>query len=153
VDDKEARLQRRREYAARYRARNRDRFREWQRQYVARHPEYNLRTPEFRAKRAAESRERYSRDRERILANHRRYRERNRDKERARTTYKAALQAGRIDRPDHCSRCQKPCVPHGHHPDYARPLDVVWLCRDCHWIEHHPEARSMEKRKKARRAA
>ena len=31
--------------------------------------------------------------------------------------------------------CEK---PQGHHPDYSRPLDVVWLC-----IKHHTEVHAM----------
>lgn len=37
---------------------------------------------------------------------------------------------------------RKPCEQCGaeqtqaHHPDYSKPLDVLWLCRDCHRIEH-----------------
>lgn len=30
--------------------------------------------------------------------------------------------------------------PHGHHPDYSRPLDVVWLCD-----KHHKEVHAMER--------
>ena len=25
-----------------------------------------------------------------------------------------------------------------HHPNYDNPLLVVWLCSECHQIEHHP---------------
>jgi hypothetical protein len=28
----------------------------------------------------------------------------------------------------------------GHHPDYSRPLLIVWLCRDCH-MAHHDEVK------------
>jgi len=43
----------------------------------------------------------------------------------------------KVIKPDHCSRCGKSgCRIDGHHHDYARPLDVVWLCRQCHVNEH-----------------
>lgn len=40
--------------------------------------------------------------------------------------------------PQPCEVCGEPKV-HGHHPDYAKPLDVMWLCVDHHaeWHKHH----------------
>jgi hypothetical protein len=34
-----------------------------------------------------------------------------------------------------CQRCGSP-DSQMHHHDYDRPLDVVWLCRPCHALEH-----------------
>ncbi len=51
---------------------------------------------------------------------------------------KRALRKGEIVRPDSCERCgnawggKKSMKPHAAHIDYARPLDVVWLCPSCH---------------------
>lgn len=40
--------------------------------------------------------------------------------------------------PKPCEVCGETKV-HGHHPDYAKPLDVMWLCIDHHaeWHKHH----------------
>jgi len=46
------------------------------------------------------------------------------------------LQSGKIKRPAHCSDCGIECIPHGHHPDYHKSLDVVWLCVKCHNKRH-----------------
>ncbi len=35
-----------------------------------------------------------------------------------------------------CPRVQKRCAIEGHHHDYAKPLDVAWLCRRCHCGRH-----------------
>lgn len=37
-----------------------------------------------------------------------------------------------------CAKCKSTERIDGHHPDYDRPLDVIWLCRPCHVLEHHP---------------
>jgi hypothetical protein len=34
-----------------------------------------------------------------------------------------------------CSVCGDPKVE-GHHEDYNKPLEVVWLCRPCHMAHH-----------------
>lgn len=48
-----------------------------------------------------------------------------------------ALRQGVLVKPKECSWCGNDQRPiHGHHPDYDRPLMVVWICADCHQ-EHH----------------
>ena len=43
-----------------------------------------------------------------------------------------AIRDKKLIRPDNCSNCGILCVPDGHHDDYAYPLSVTWLCRQCH---------------------
>jgi len=35
-----------------------------------------------------------------------------------------------------CERCGRADNIHAHHEDYTKPLDVNWLCRDCHGVRH-----------------
>jgi hypothetical protein len=51
-------------------------------------------------------------------------------------TLNNAIKDRRIIRPETCSRCNKTARIEGHHPDYSKALEVVWLCRPCHVEEH-----------------
>lgn len=48
--------------------------------------------------------------------------------------FRAALQSGKIKRLP-CEMCGDP-KSEGHHPDYSKPLDVMWLCRKHHRDVH-----------------
>lgn len=55
----------------------------------------------------------------------------------ARVVYLRALKHGDIQRGEKCERCgTTEGQLGGHHEDYAKPLDVVWLCKSCHGIRH-----------------
>ncbi len=60
------------------------------------------------------------------------------DKYKAHCAVSNAIRDGKIERPDHCERCNDDCVPHAHHHDYSKLLDVEWLCISCHQEEHRP---------------
>ncbi len=47
-----------------------------------------------------------------------------------------ALKIGKLTRPETCSLCGGNSRLHAHHEDYARPLDVQWLCSRCHQRLH-----------------
>ena len=45
-----------------------------------------------------------------------------------------AIRHKEILRPKKCSNCGIECVPEAHHPDYTKPLEVIWLCHACHGL-------------------
>jgi hypothetical protein len=51
-----------------------------------------------------------------------------------------AVRSGKIIRPSLCYFCGIDCKPDAHHPDYNKPLDVLWLCKSCH-IKLHESIR------------
>jgi hypothetical protein len=63
---------------------------------------------------------------------------RQRTKERFSETHPAhkmvmyAIKLGLLMRPENCELCKKECRPEGHHNDYSKPLEVIWVCRQCH---------------------
>lgn len=50
-----------------------------------------------------------------------------------------AIEEGRIHKPSRCEDCGV-VFPveqiHGHHEDYTKPLNVIWVCRGCHQARH-----------------
>lgn len=59
---------------------------------------------------------------------------------RARIQVNLAVNKGLLSRPDICSRYGDRVACYGgiegHHPDYSKPLEVIWLCR-AHHNKHH----------------
>ena len=43
-----------------------------------------------------------------------------------------AITRGKIIRPNKCEKCGRVCRPQAHHEDYAKRLEIQWLCRPCH---------------------
>lgn len=60
--------------------------------------------------------------------------------ERARYRLRNAVTRGKLVRPGACQECGAEGKVDGHHPDYTKPLDVMWLCRRCHMKRHRVEA-------------
>jgi hypothetical protein len=55
--------------------------------------------------------------------------------------YRAARRTGALVPCDACEDCGTTSEPlQGHHEDYSRPLDVVWLCLSCHCSRHGKQA-------------
>jgi len=58
----------------------------------------------------------------------------------ARCKMRGALKRGRIQKAATCEVCGVIDEPaqslHGHHHDYKKPLDVIWLCIPCHLAVH-----------------
>lgn len=87
--------------------------------------------------RAAEYRKCWSRNnRDKIRRSHIKYRERHPAQRTAGIIVGNALRSGRLTRPDVCSACGHQHKLQAHHPDYAKPLEVVWLCHKCHTALH-----------------
>jgi len=63
------------------------------------------------------------------------YRRKNRDKVKVWNILRTETRAGRIE-PGPCADCGSEVKTQGHHEDYDKPLEVIWLCHGCHKIRH-----------------
>lgn len=57
-------------------------------------------------------------------------------KVRARTLLNHALITKKIIKPKKCTVCFKSKKIQAHHEDYTKPLDIIWLCIECHRNTH-----------------
>jgi len=58
----------------------------------------------------------------------------------ARNAVSNALRSGKLIKPDCCDLCgtriEDPKNLHGHHEDYNKQLEVIWVCVPCHKEKH-----------------
>ena len=87
-------------------------------------------TPEYRAKNA-----KYQRTRLAVKENY--------AKHAARTALGYALRMGRVAKADFCTICGSDQEIEGHHEDHSKPLEVVWLCRNCH-VKYHADQAAIQ---------
>lgn len=62
------------------------------------------------------------------------YRIRNPLKHKARYMLRNAVSLQKILKPNKCTICKEIRKIEGHHTDYRKPLNVIWLCKPCHRI-------------------
>lgn len=74
-----------------------------------------------------------------------RWREEHPDRDKAHYAVTNAVRDKRLFKSDACLYCGSTGRLEGHHTDYSRPLDVVWLCVPCH-RQTHAMAKSLEQR-------
>jgi len=66
------------------------------------------------------------------------WQQKNRFKYNAQIIHNYYLKINNIKKPCNCSHCNKEENLDAHHFDYSKPLEVVWLCRQCH-IDLHAD--------------
>lgn len=71
-------------------------------------------------------------NKEKVCAQSKAWRDKNRDKVKAYGILSQAIKMGRVVKPKQCSQCPNTGRIEGHHEDYNKPLEVEWLCRECH---------------------
>lgn len=112
----------------------------WQKANRKRANERKLRWSRENRERVTESKKRWEEEnREQVNASSARMRRLYPEKVRARLLLNNAVRDGRTIKPKVCAGCGEEPEPHklhGHHPDYRKPLEVEWLCVECHAGEH-----------------
>lgn len=114
-------------YNARYREKNRKRLRKYHRKWVA---EHKVKVLQDHANWLARQPDGYF---NRVM---KRSRQRHPVEHKARSATGKAIKAGKLTRSPTCQKCGKQCFTQAHHTDYLSPMDVVWLCVQCHREEH-----------------
>lgn len=85
-----------------------------------------------------------------LAERHKRRRAKDPAKIAARNAIQRLVRMGRVIKPTDCSSCRKTFPVHliqAHHEDYSKPLEITWLCKDCHIDIHARQCGSKYSRK------
>lgn len=80
--------------------------------------------------------ENYEKYNEIVTKQRKNYRQNHPEKYKATAILNESLRKGEIIKSDFCMFCNKVCNTEAHHQDYSKPLDVIWLCSECHHNLH-----------------
>lgn len=85
------------------------------------------------------SREWRAKNQEKVRESNRKaYRRRVGPKNEAKKAVYIAVRSGELVKPSICEMCDRPHWKiDGHHEDYSKPLEVIWVCPPCHSEIHH----------------
>lgn len=86
----------------------------------------------FRDRNKERERTAYRLNSEAKKAQTKKWRECNPEKAKAHAIAGAAISSGRLKKPVSCPKCGATERLQKHHPDYKKPLEVLWLCQPCH---------------------
>lgn len=73
---------------------------------------------------------------ERVASYVRKYRAKHPERTRAQAFISNSIRLGTLVRPEACEKCGTKGRITGHHHDYSKPKEIIWLCWDCHMAEH-----------------
>lgn len=90
------------------------------------------RCPERRAKANERGKLWAKNNRERHIELSKQHRKKHPEKYAARTQIFWAVKLGFMKQSETCEECKKMIKTQAHHDDYQKPLEVRWLCRQCH---------------------
>lgn len=125
------------EYCKAYRLKNIEKLREYDRK---RYHEKRKKDPLYKKKQSVNSRKWKEANRDRHRERVKRWKKINQHQTKATTAVKDAVRYGRLVKASECSKCGSKENIEGHHHDYSKPLDVIWVCKVCH-IKIHQELR------------
>jgi hypothetical protein len=137
-----------REYARAWRKRNPEKTRASRINYRTKHSErYRQQQKTSREQHAASERERQNKWRkmnpDKVHQQNKRYARRHPEHRISQYVACNAVVAGILVKPSRCTQCRKLTNDlEKHHPDYNKPLAVMWLCYPCHLKKHGAKVRT-----------
>ena len=103
------------------------------REYYSSHREDSLSYSKRYVEKNPEMRQKWKSDnKDKVTQQAQQYRRDNPEKVKAHSILNRAVKSGKVIRPDYCEDCFGEGKIEGHHEDYSKPLEVRWLCKNCH---------------------
>ena len=127
------------EIKKRWKIKNRDSYLAQQRMYAIERYKENiehLREKERSSKRRLQKNKWVKKNTEYLKQKNKEYYKKNKFKFKARRLLNDAIKRGQVMRAEICSKCSSSLKIEGHHENYDKPFEVIWLCERCH-KEHH----------------